>query len=99
MPVTSAGFTRRSLGLKVQGAPLMRTRARWQTIVAMKLLRSRKRHPAYRAAGIELAGALSIASQMALLCPPGFDEWVRHELVGDAGTASDRARRSDGRRR
>lgn len=33
---------------------------------------------------MELAGALSIASQMALLCPPGFDEWVRHELVGDA---------------
>lgn len=33
---------------------------------------------------MELAGALSIASQMALLCPPGFDEWVRHELGGDA---------------
>lgn len=32
---------------------------------------------------MELAGALSIASQMALLCPPGFDEWVRQELVGD----------------
>jgi hypothetical protein len=35
---------------------------------------------------MELAGALSIASQMALLCPPGFDEWVRRELTGDAGT-------------
>ncbi len=33
---------------------------------------------------MELAGALSIASQMALLCPPSFDEWVRHELGGDA---------------
>jgi hypothetical protein len=99
MPVTSAGFTPTDSRPKVQGASLMRTRARWQTIVAMKLLHSRKRRPAYRAAGIELAGALSIASQMALLCPPGFDEWVRHELVGDAGTAGDRARRPDGRRR
>jgi len=59
----------------------------------MKILRSKKRRPAYHAAGIELAGALSIASQMALLCPPGFDEWVRHELVGDAGSPPDRARR------
>jgi len=33
---------------------------------------------------MELAGALSIASQMALLCPPSFDEWVRHELGGNA---------------
>ncbi len=33
---------------------------------------------------MELAGALSIASQMALLCPPGFDELVRRELTGDA---------------
>jgi hypothetical protein len=36
---------------------------------------------------MELAGALSIASQMALLCPPGFDELVRRELAGDAGRA------------
>jgi hypothetical protein len=33
---------------------------------------------------MELAGALSIASQMALLAPPGFDELVRRELTGDA---------------
>lgn len=36
---------------------------------------------------MELAGALSIASQMALLCPPGFDEWVRQELAGDNARA------------
>ncbi len=36
---------------------------------------------------MELAGALSVASQMALLCPPGFDEWVRQELAGDAARA------------
>ena len=50
----------------------------------MKISRSKKRRHRYRGAGMELAGALSIASQMALLCPPGFDEWVRHELVGDS---------------
>lgn len=33
--------------------------------------------------GMELAGAVSIASQMALLCPPGFDEVVRRELSGE----------------
>jgi hypothetical protein len=33
--------------------------------------------------GMELAGALSVASQMALLCPPGFDEVVRRELAGE----------------
>jgi hypothetical protein len=48
----------------------------------MKNSRSKKRRHRYRGAGMELAGALSIASQMALLCPPGFDEWVRQELVG-----------------
>lgn len=64
----------------------------------MKILRSRK-DAAYRAAGIEIVGALSVASQMALLCPPGFDEWVRHELTGDAGSAPDRAQPADRRLR
>ncbi len=49
----------------------------------MKISRSKTKRHRYRGAGMELAGALSIASQMALLCPPGFDEWVRQELVGD----------------
>lgn len=49
----------------------------------MKISRSKTRRHRYRGAGMELAGALSIASQMALLCPPGFDEWVRQELTGD----------------
>jgi hypothetical protein len=48
---------------------------RW--ISKKKKKRSRSRR---RAAGMEIVGALSIASQMALLCPPGFDEWVRREL-------------------
>lgn len=34
---------------------------------------------------MEIVGAMSVASQMALLCPPGFDEWVRRELIGDDG--------------
>jgi len=43
----------------------------------------------YGIVGSELAGALAIASQMALLCPPGFDEWVRRELAGDAEDRSE----------
>ncbi len=38
--------------------------------------------------GMELAGAVSVASQMALLCPPGFDEIVRRELAGDKDPAA-----------
>ena len=60
----------------------------------MKILPSRKRRPAYRAAGIELAGALSAASQMALFCPPGFDELVRRELTGEEAAAHGQARLS-----
>lgn len=32
-------------------------------------------------AGAEIAQTLSIASQMALLCPSGMDAWMRHELA------------------
>jgi len=44
--------------------------------------------------GMELAGALSVASQMALLCPPGFDEVVRRELAAEDGRASDPGQRA-----
>jgi hypothetical protein len=56
----------------------------------MKISPRKRRRKRYGGAGMELVGALSIASQMALLCPPGFDEWVRHELGGDpaAGNGS-----------
>lgn len=33
-------------------------------------------------AGFELAQALSVASQMALLCPSGIDVWMQRELTG-----------------
>jgi hypothetical protein len=31
-----------------------------------------------------MAGALMVASQVAYLSPPGFDEWVRLQMVGDS---------------
>ena len=33
--------------------------------------------------GMEMAGALMVASQVAYLSPPGFDEWVRLQMAGD----------------
>jgi len=33
---------------------------------------------------MEMAGALMVASQVAYLSPPGFDEWIRLQVVGDA---------------
>jgi len=44
---------------------------------------------------MEIAGGLSIASQMALLCPSGVDEWVRRELVGDVEAPHSVARYRD----
>ena len=32
-------------------------------------------------AGLELGRALSVASQMALLCPSGMDVWMQRELA------------------
>ncbi len=64
----------------------------------MKISRSKKKRHRYRSAGIELVGALSIASQMALLCPPGVDAWVRQELGGE-GATGDRTGPVDARRR
>jgi len=63
----------------------------------MKTSRRKKRRHRYRSAGMELAGALSIASQMALLCPPSFDQWVRQELAGD-GARNDHRAGNAGRR-
>jgi hypothetical protein len=68
------------------------------TIDAMKLFRSKNRRSRLDSAGMELAGALSIASQMALLSPPGFDEWVRCELCGDTKAARHETHRHARRR-
>ncbi len=61
----------------------------------MNFPRAAKRRSAYRVGGMEIAGALSIASQMAMLCPPGFDDWVRRELTG--ATQVDRQETETGR--
>lgn len=37
-----------------------------------------------RGIGEQAVQALAISSQMALLYPPGIDEWMRRELTGDA---------------
>lgn len=50
----------------------------------MRWKRRSKKRSRLGGAGMELAGALSVASQMALLCPPSFDEWVRQEMTPDA---------------
>jgi hypothetical protein len=68
----------------------MRSTVLHETIACMKTSRRKRRRHRYRSAGMELAGALSIASQMALLCPPSFDQWVRQELSGES--AGDRRR-------
>jgi hypothetical protein len=59
----------------------MRTGAFWTSIASMRRL-LKKKDTAYGTPSMELAGALSIASQMALHCPPGFDGWVAKELAG-----------------
>jgi hypothetical protein len=64
----------------------------------MNIPRAKKRRSVYRAGGMEIAGALSIASQMAMLCPPGFDDWVRRELTG-TGQVTGREIRQLGPRR
>ncbi len=70
-----------------------------ETIGRMKIMRRKKKRHRYRSAGIELVGALSIASQMALLCPPGVDAWVRQELGEPSVTGGgDRSAEAQSRR-
>jgi hypothetical protein len=49
----------------------------------MRIFR-RKTERRMGSAGMEMAGALMVASQVAYLSPPGFDEWVRLQMVADA---------------
>jgi hypothetical protein len=51
----------------------------------MKWMRRNIGRPHVGLAGMEIAAALSAASQMALLYPPGCDEWLRRELAGEEG--------------
>ena len=68
------------------------------TIGAMRLPQLKRHRPRLSSASMEIAGAMSVASQMALMCPPGFDEWVRRELVGDKEAAGLAAREAERRR-
>jgi len=43
---------------------------------------------------MEMAGALIVASQVAYLSPPGFDDWVRLQTIGDAEAVRREASRS-----
>lgn len=62
----------------------MRTRLGPATIVCMKTNGSLRRLTRRRRVGEQAIQALAITSQMALLYPPGVDEWMRREL-GAAG--------------
>ncbi len=45
-------------------------------------LRNGKNGRRTKRAGVEMAQTLSVASQMALLCPSGMDVWAQRELAG-----------------
>ena len=57
----------------------MRTGAAWRTIGVMKRpswkRHWKKRRSRYLTGGMEVSAALSAATQMALLCPLGFEDW------------------------
>ena len=50
----------------------------------MRTLRRKTERRRLSDTGTEMAGALMVASQVAYLSPPGFDEWVRLQMVVDA---------------
>jgi hypothetical protein len=50
----------------------------------MRIFRQKTERRRLSGTGMEMAGALMVASQVAYLSPPGFDEWVRLQMVGDA---------------
>lgn len=61
----------------------MRARAVSRNIGCMKIMRFEKtKRRRSRRAGMELAQTMSVASQMALLCPSGMDVWMQRELGG-----------------
>jgi hypothetical protein len=61
----------------------MRAIAWSPTIGTMRItLRNRRNGRRMKRAGVEVAQTLSVASQMALLCPCGMDVWMQRELTG-----------------
>lgn len=47
----------------------------------------KRRRVGFGTPSMEVAGTLSIASQMAMHCPPGFESAVRRELAGRRAAA------------
>jgi len=60
----------------------MRANATWLKIRGMRIaFRSKANGRRAKRAGAEMAQTLSVASQMALLCPSGMDVWMQRELT------------------
>jgi hypothetical protein len=53
----------------------------------MRIIRQKTERRRLSGTGMEMAGALMVASQVAYLSPPGFDEWVRLQMIGGAPDA------------
>lgn len=61
----------------------MRAGTAWRSIGHMRILQPKKsKRRRSQRAGVELAQTMSVASQMALLCPSGMDVWMQRELGG-----------------
>jgi hypothetical protein len=64
----------------------------------MRTLRRKTERRRLSGTGMEMAGALMVASQVGYLSPPGFDEWVRLQMVGDSDVGRRKSSRSAGLR-
>jgi hypothetical protein len=61
----------------------------------MRIIRRKTERRRLSGTGMEMAGALMVASQVAYLSPPGFDEWVRLQMAGEPDPPrSSRSRRA-----
>jgi hypothetical protein len=67
----------------------MRSERSAATIVCMLTNGKPRRFSRRRRLGEQAVQSLAITSQMALLYPPGIDEWMRRELSGEAGGRTD----------
>lgn len=75
----------------------MRGESRAPKIGCMKQPNARKpRRSRRRRVSEQVVQSLAITSQMALLYPPGIDEWMRRELGGEAGIDHDRINGTSG---
>jgi hypothetical protein len=66
------------------------------TIVGMQTNGKPRRFSRRRRLGEQAVQSLAITSQMALLYPPGIDEWMRRELGGEVGRTNGLTRIASG---